>query len=537
MSGLALLLFTPVPYAQTQGSISGLVLDSPAASVPATSVIATENFTGVATKTTSNESGVCSFPTLQATRSGFQSVALNDIRLDVPARLTLIAERSTSVRGVVGGQQVLALPVVSRNVLNFAILQAGTFGESFSGTRRGALNINVDGINVQDSRINLGVSSTTTFTVDRIEEFRVVTSPADAEYSQGRSVHNHTSRFRVVTSPADAEYDRGSGQIQLISRSGGNRFSGSLFESHRNTAFNANTWFNNQRGSDAVGNPISPRNILLRHQFGGRIGGPIKKNKTFFHFNYEQQTERTRDAVIQTVLTGPARQGQFRFFPGVRNFNADSGTPIVDLNGNPIAPAGATLSSLNLFTLDPSGGIARLLTNLSLPNNFCFGDGLNTAGYTWSRSLTDDTRQWAMKVDQNWTDRQRTSVSYDRETGDALNGFMAQRYPDAPGGTQTSIASVLSLRHTTTIINEFTGGFQRPRLRGNVTALIKSSPPPVANPTSSISPPSLTRLRIKTPRAASCTSTAMPIPSPMSARSTPSKPVPRSALGLFYSKS
>ena len=484
MSRLALLLFIPSLYAQTQGNISGSVLDSSGAVVPATAVTATETLTGVATKTTSNEAGVYNFPALpsgryrlQASRTGFQSVAINDIRLDVGGRLTidltlalstltevvevsaanvtLIAERSTSVGGVVSGQQVLALPVVSRNVLNFATLQAGTLGESFSGTRRGALNINVDGINVQDNRINSGVATTATFTVDRIEE------------------------FRVVTSPADAEYGRGSGQIQLISRSGGNRFSGSLFEFHRNTAFNANTWFNNQRGSDAAGNPISPRNILLRHQFGGRVGGPIKKNKTFFHFNYEQQIERTRDAVTQTVLTAPARQGQFRFFPGIRNFNADSATPVVDLNGNPIAPAGATLQSLNLFSLDPaargrpdpSGGIARLLTNVPLPNNFRFGDGLNTAGYTWSRPFTDDTRQWAMKIDQNWTDRQRTSVSYSRDTGDALNGFMAQRYPNAPGGTQTAIASVLSVRHTTTLnssmINEFTGGFQRPRLRFN----------------------------------------------------------------------
>ena len=58
-----------------------------------------------------------------------------------------------------------------------------------------------------------------------------------------------------------------------------------------------------------------------------------------------------------------------------------------------------------------------------------------------------------------------------QDTGDALNGFMAQRYPNFPGGTQTAIASVLSVRHTTTLnssmINEFTGGFQRPRLRLN----------------------------------------------------------------------
>jgi hypothetical protein len=480
---VSLILFSALLPAQPQASISGTVTDSSSAVVPAAEVTLTETRTGIIQRTASNTSGVYTFPslpsgayTLAASRPGFQKFVLTGITLEVGARLSIdakldisataevvevsaeatqiLTERSTSVGGVVNAKQVLALPLVNRNVLALATLQAGTLGESFSGTRRGALNISLDGINVQDNRINSGVASTISITTDRIEE------------------------FRIVTSPADAEFGRGVGQIQVISRSGTNRFSGSLFEFHRNTAFNANNWFNNQRGSDASGAPISPRPVLLRHQFGGRVGGPIIKNKTFFHFNYEQLIQRTSTAITQTVLTEPARRGLFRYFSGIRNANADAAVPTVDLAGSPRPPtANAALQSVNLFTIDPqfrgrpdpSGRMAAFIGATPLPNNFRFGDGLNTAGYTWNRPAGDDFKQWVLKLDHNWTSRERSSVSYSREATDASNGFQPQRFPTALGGKYGDNASTLSVRHVSTLssnsINEFTAGFQRPRVR------------------------------------------------------------------------
>jgi hypothetical protein len=64
----------------------------------------------------------------------------------------------------------------------------------------------------------------------------------------------------------------------------------------------------------------------VRNQFGGRLGGPILRNRTFFHALFEAQRIRTRDSVSSTVYTEPARRGIFRFFPGVRNGNANSTT-------------------------------------------------------------------------------------------------------------------------------------------------------------------------------------------------------------------
>jgi hypothetical protein len=469
----------------TSASLTGAVTDSSGAAVPGAAILAQETRTGINTRGVTNEEGLYSFPSLpvgryrvSAEKTGFQKQLYNNIVLEVGGRLSLdftlspgqvvevvevraelenvLGVTSTSVGGLVTGQKVLNLPIVSRDALSFVYLQAGVVGNNFAGARRGALNISMDGINIQDNRINTGVASTVSTSIDRVEE------------------------FRVVTSPADAEYGRGSGQIQLISRSGTNEFHGSLFEFHRNTAFNANTWFNNQRGHDRDGNQISPRNILLRHQFGARMGGPIIKNRTFFHFLYEGQRQITRNAVTNTVLTEEARRGLYRFFPGARNGNAEAAVPTVDLNGQPLRPAAATgpLSTVNLFQvdpararLDPTGSVAKWLSFTPLPNNFRSGDGLNTAGFTWSRPATNDGDQYVLKLDHNFNPAHRTSFSYQREASSQLNGFMAQRFPTAPGGTFSDKAMLTSIAITSTLrptlLNEFRAGTQRPRVRFN----------------------------------------------------------------------
>src|SRR4029079_2112203 len=127
---------------------------------------------------------------------------------------------------------------------------------------------------------------------------------------------------RVIVAPADAELGRGSGQIQMSTRSGTNAFRGSIFEVNRNSKLSANSWANNFNG---VG-----KNYYNGNQFGGRVGGPIVKNKTFFFFLFDCQRYVTKSYFTGTVLTDLARQGLFRFFPGVQNGNAGSNNPVVD---------------------------------------------------------------------------------------------------------------------------------------------------------------------------------------------------------------
>src|SRR5262249_25605314 len=153
--------------------------------------------------------------------------------------------------------------------------------------------------------------------------------------------------IRILVSPADAETGRGSGQVQVSTRSGTNQYRGSLFYTNHNSALDSNTWFNNFNG---VKTSYSNRN-----QFGGRIGGPVVQNKTFFFFLYDGHRTFQGANITSPVYTAEARRGIFRSFPGVQNGNALASVPTVDLAGNPVQPAAASgpLASFDVFTRDP----------------------------------------------------------------------------------------------------------------------------------------------------------------------------------------
>ena len=122
-----------------------------------------------------------------------------------------------------------------------------------------------------------------------------------------------------------------------------------------------------------------------------------------------------------TVLTAPARQGIFRFYPGVQNANATAAVPTVDLGGNPVQPANATgpLQSVGLFGRDPNRlvrgsdreGRHRARKTSPLPNNFQRGDGLNAAGFYWQEPRTDDFNLYNLKIDHTLTQSTRLAFS------------------------------------------------------------------------------------------------------------------------------
>ena len=154
--------------------------------------------------------------------------------------------------------------------------------------------------------------------------------------------------MRVILTPVDAETGRGNGQVQILTRSGTNRFKGSAVWAIRNSALDANTWSNNGNvGLDGKWSPTKP-NWTNRHQATVSYGGPIIKNKTFFFALYDQQIERRRSTQRPVVLTDCARNGIFRYWEGWANGNTDTVTntasltnsirPSVDFAGNPVAP-------------------------------------------------------------------------------------------------------------------------------------------------------------------------------------------------------
>ena len=475
---LCLILFAVIPALSqsTNATISGTVLDPTEARAPNVQVLAENVRTGVVLTNTTNEAGVYIFPSVQpglyrltAELPGFQRYVLNEVVVEVGARLNFniflevagaqqvvevtasdspLSANTASVGGVINGQFLLDLPLPGRDALGITLTQAGVLGDNFAGSRTGALNVTRDGINVMDQSVNSGTFSTVFPTTDAIDE------------------------VRVITSPVDAEFGRGSGQVQMSTRSGTNEYHGSVFDYHQNTVFNANNWFSNMRGD--------PRDSVVENAFGARVGGPLVRERTFFHFNYEGLRFRTANSVTATTYTQTARQGVFRFYPGVVNGNANAANPTVDVNGNPVRPAAATgdLQAVNVFGRDanrrgpdPTGTVGKLVGVMPLPNDFRAGDGLNTAGYTWRRRETSDLDQYTVKVDHHVNTLHRLNFTFTRQDVEGINAFMPQSFPGSPGGSITQPGTFYSIAASSTLsstkVNEFRAGAQRTRARFN----------------------------------------------------------------------
>lgn len=485
-AGLLCILMSSSIFAQTSNAtLGGTVADGTGALIPGVTVTATNTQTGIVSTNLSNEAGAYQFASLQtgvyrvsAELAGFQTQTYNSVSLGVSQQVrlnfvlqigsvtqavevtvdadTLIATTSSSIGTVLPEYKVRDLPLPSRNVFDLLTTTAGTqssagFQGVFAGNRLIAVNTTRDGMNVGEGRYDNGAFSATYTSPDLVEEVRIIVSSADAEAA------------------------RGSGQVQMTTRSGTNQFRGSVFWANRNSALDANSWRNNL---DGVG-----KDYLNRNQFGGRIGGPIIRNKTFFFFLYEGQRSVERTSVTATVLTAQARQGNFRYFPGVQNGNVFSSIPTVDAQGNPLRPAGATgdVQSFNVFTrdplrtrMDPSGHIQMVLSRMPLPNDFTVGDGLNTAGHRWVRRVsgTDSTfgngvnvnrDQFNLRIDHNLNSRHKLSVIGTREKDwSVVNPAL---WPGGFNGEINRLPDLYNLSFVSTLspstINEFRAGRRR----------------------------------------------------------------------------
>ncbi|HLH42280.1 MAG TPA: TonB-dependent receptor [Bryobacteraceae bacterium] len=407
-------VLTPA-FAQVNATLGGTVTDSSGAVMPMVGVAAKNNATGIVTSGTTNAAGAYEFPTLQpgtytvtATMSGFKTETYNNVALgqnqqvrlnftmqvatagetvEVVAEAdTALATTTSSVGGVLTSREVETLPVLSRNVLDLVTLTPGVVQipgvfaptvVNFMGTQTQDINTTRDGMVSSDGRYNSynGAYSATFTSPDMVEE------------------------VRVSTNTIDPALGRGSAQVQMRTRSGGNDFHGALFYTNANSGLESNPYFANLQGQK-----LSYEN---RNQFGGRLGGPIKRNKLFFFFLTDDQRYQTKVNMVSTVLTATARQGIFRYLtvggPGGasrKNGNAFSTTPSVDLNGNILASANGQplyLNQINMFTqvgdpnrtgIDPIWVGPQYLSRMPLPNNYTVGDGLNTAGYQWQQTQT-----------------------------------------------------------------------------------------------------------------------------------------------------
>ena len=513
------LFFAMDGFAQViNATLSGTVTDATGALIPGVEITATQTETGVLSTSLTNESGTYQFPSLQpgpyrvtASLAGFQSQIFQitlgtaqQIRQNFTLQVGAVAQAvevsvaadqllttlSASVGNALPQREVADLPIVGRNVMDIATtIMPGVFGDghantTFAGitaTGGGNIGISMDGVTMNTGTHVQGLKTATFINPDMVDEVRVVVAAVDVE-------------------------GRGSAQIQVRTRSGTNQFHGGATLNLRNSALDANTWSNNRQR-------VAPL-WYNRPQYTAYLAGPIIKNQTFFFGMFDAQDGSQKEVINTVVLTDPARQGIFRFFPGVNNGNADatsSGSgatrvaPVVDKSGNPlpytqISGATGPMQSFSVFgdamnpgdpfrrRMDPSGFMNRLIGLMPRANAFdgpnTIGitstgtplpiDGLNTAVHRWTRRTVAGPaggngenvdaykrRQFNVKIDHHFNQNHTLTGTWIRETHYTDNNLV-QSWPTGWGGEIREFPKVITATLTSTLsptlLNEFKWG-------------------------------------------------------------------------------
>lgn len=413
----------------TSSTVSGKITDPTGSSVPAAQVSASNEDTGLRRVTTSNEEGGYVLPLLPpgryriavqkegfkpVTRSGIvlqvDQVARIDFVLDlgtvaetveVTASAPLLDQETSSLGQVVDNRKILSLPLNGRMTFRLVNLtpgiivtpgSSGQFGDISVGTFDD-INFSINGGRAQSNEVMVdGVPSTTGF----LNLFTTVPS-VDA-----------TQEFKVQSNAMSAEWGRfGGGVINVSTRGGTNQLHGALFEFLRNSAFDANEFFNKR-----AGRAIPP---FRMNQFGGSAGGPLRlgrlydgRNKTFLFGNYEGTRWRRGDIYSTTVPTEMQRGGDFS-----RTFTQTGALIVVydPLTSTPVSPGSANYrrtafpgNVIPSSRFDPVG--ANIVKYYPLPN--APGDPVTqTQNFLSNAPRRIGKNEGAIRVDQNWTDRFR----------------------------------------------------------------------------------------------------------------------------------
>jgi hypothetical protein len=315
----ALVALPSTVFAQSfTGTIMGSIKDTSGAVIPRATVTITNQQTGrQEAVTTDLEGRYTSLPLppgeyrVEAGLQGFRRAARSDVAVQVNATLvidftlevgdltdevevradaTLLETSSGTVGKLVDNRRILELPLNTRNVYSLIFLTpgvAGSIGNNYNsmgytvnGARPTMMDTVIDGVTASFPTVN-GFTGISVFpSVDAIQEFKVLGANYPAEY--GRSLGS---------------------VLNVVYKSGTNEFRGSAYEFFRDSAFDANNFFANRAGQ-SLGD-------FRRSQFGGVLGGPIRRGRTFFMTSFEGLRERRQSEMTTTVPTLAQRQGDF----------------------------------------------------------------------------------------------------------------------------------------------------------------------------------------------------------------------------------
>lgn len=446
-----------------QSSVAGTVTDSQGRVVAGATVRLINQEKGFSRTIVTTNDGTFNFPgippntySIEVEASGFKKfvqtnvTALVDKTTEVKAVLEVgdvsevVNVTSSEIESIVNTQdaslgnnfvskQIIELPLEGRNVGDLLSLQPGvTASGEVTGSRRDQANITLDGVDVNDQQNGTAFTPVLRVTPDSVDEFRVTTTNADS--ARGRS---------------------SGAQISLSTKSGTNEFRGALYEYHRNTVTAANDFFNNLNGVE--------RPKLIRNLFGGRLGGPIVKDRFFFFYNYEGLREARETPVTRIVPLASLGQGTVRVCSGR---NATPTDPCGDIDNLTATQINAlTLGGANVVDVNPASLMVLADAAARYPaNDFTVGDGVNTAGYRFNASIPSETNTHTARLDWKITSNEKHSLSF---RGIFQDDFFdgVSRFPDTPTVRRLNkpfgVVGSYTWLISTSMVNTFRYGFTR----------------------------------------------------------------------------
>ncbi|MGB7599986.1 MAG: carboxypeptidase regulatory-like domain-containing protein [Candidatus Sulfotelmatobacter sp.] len=447
---LILCLLGPA-WAGVGGSVSGTIKDPSGAAIAKASVTLVNANTGLRQTAIADSRGAYTFPVvsvggyvLEVTQPGFRPYRRTGIVLDTNSSLLLdvvldVGDRSDAVTvnesavhvetfssqmgEVINSEQMNAVPLNGRSFTDLLSLQPGVAPET-SITSNTVQDVGASAL-TPSADLNPG-----TISIHGQREFAnafiVNGSDSEEDVNMGTAIIpnlDSIAEFRILTSNFDAEYGEFSGgQINVITKSGSNAFHGDLFEFQRNTDLDARNYFSPTRGT------------FIQNQFGGTLGGPIKRSKIFFFSDYQGTRQRQgvdtglipvpsmqnragnlsdlassfytteivngRSVISPTRVSGPAWAGALTnnfgyqvyagepyYFPGCTNTNYST------------TPATAcVLPTLQIPRLAWSAPAQHLLQYIPAPN--VSGDQFTTSAY--NQALRDDKGAIRLDANTNW---------------------------------------------------------------------------------------------------------------------------------------
>ena len=415
LSMLLICLLAVVAFGQTtNGSLNGTVTDPSGANVAGATVTVVNTATGAERSGTTNSIGTFEIQALQpgtykvtVEAQGFKKAVSIDVvvsvasatQLNIPLEIGLAGETVTvtaaqeiinssspTLTNVINTKQVVDLPLIGRNPVDLAGLQAGIAvqgtdvrGASVSGLRQTAVNLTQDGINAMDNFV-------------KTSSFFAITTPS----------LNSTAEFSVTTGTVGSDAGRGAAQVNLVTKGGTNDFHGGAFLQIINSWTDSNLWFNNFNGA--------AKPILRQHYDGFDIGGPVYaptvgeggpkywsgKDRAFFFFSYERFVQNDSRSRNRAVLTQSARQGIFKYS---RDCTTAPGDPNCSNNVETVNLLAQT--QVPFHALNPV--MTTHLDQIPLPNNNsgCSNgsDGFNISCFTFNAQQLTTNDKYVARYD------------------------------------------------------------------------------------------------------------------------------------------